>query len=275
MANELDLQKARGKSLAHHFTKVAAFHEKKADHHEKCMKAHEAIQEHHEAMGKVDGADKEHHKAKAAFHKTKAGLHEKMHKLCKAHAEHHATMAAAHSENPDSAKAAFTILGIEVLEKAAIPATDPQPTPTGEPTVIKTDTPSTAAGTTDPKAAASGAQPNSTAQAAAQAAMADGDPLGVQKVFNEGVATATVNAVKELLASPEFKKTIQEEVANTLLKRLGEQAQTTTVKTFAVPRIGTSVLEKARDLATGTTPPINTEGVSADFADLVSMGSGE
>lgn len=267
----IDLEKAKGKSLAAHFKKSAAHHVKMAGHHEASMKAHEGAQAHHEEMGKADGANKEHHKAKAAFHKTMASHHEKMHKTHLAHADHHTAMATAHDDGDadDAKKAAFTTLGIE-FEAVSATKPNPQPTdpaPTGDANVSKT---------TDPNAstAASGtaaAQP-STATAAAAAMTAEGDPLGVQKVFNEGVASAAVAAVKELLASPEFKKTIQEEVANTLLKRLGEQAQTTHVKTFAVPRAGTSVLEVAKSVATGATPLIDTAGVSADFADLVTMG---
>src|SRR5208282_1522767 len=272
------LQKARGKTLAHHFTKSAAFHEKKADHHEKCMKAHEGAQDHHEkcmGMGKADDPMHDHHKAKAAFHKTMASHHEKAMGLHKKHAEHHAAMAAAHGTDDGAAKAAFTSLGIELEAATNPPVVNLAPVPTGEPIVSKTteQTPSTAAAGT---VAAPVVQP--TATAALAAALASDNPLGeygiqVQKAFNEGVATASMNAVKELLASPEFKKTIQEEVANTLLKRLGEQAQTTHVKTFAVPRVGTSVLEIAKSVATGNTPVIDTTGVSADFSDLVSMGS--
>jgi len=279
-----ELEKARGKSLAQHFTKEAAFHEKKADHHEKCMKAHEGCQEHHEGMmGKAADEMSAHHKTKAAFHKTMAGHHEKCMKLHKGHAEHYAAMAAAHGTDDGAAKAAFATLGIE-LEKAATSTTDPaaatatvpevkpqENQPTGEPTVIKTETTNNPAAVPDPKAAASGTQPTPAAAAAALAA--EGDPFGVQKLFKDGVVAATQNAVKELIASPEFKKTIQEEVGNTMLRLLGEQAKSTTVKTFAVPRTGTSIREQAQQIATGATPPINTEGVAAEWSDLVSMGS--
>src|SRR5208282_2223835 len=158
------LQKARGKTLAHHFTKSAAFHEKKADHHEKCMKAHEGAQDHHEkcmGMGKADDPMHDHHKAKAAFHKTMASHHEKAMNMHKKHAEHHAAMAAAQSDNAETAKAALTTLGIEfevpvsqqVSQQTASPVVITQ---TGDPTVSKTTDPNAtaAAVTTDPHAAA-------------------------------------------------------------------------------------------------------------------------
>jgi hypothetical protein len=279
---KLDLQKARGKTLAMHFGKGAAFHEKKADHHEKCMDAHKAMQAHHEEMAGADGADKAHHKAKTNFHKTMAAHHEKCMKLHKAHAEHHLVMEGAFegvelagenkSNKPStSVKAAFAKLGIELTEDAspAVVSADSATsasttTTTGEPPVIKNTSATDLAATVTATSAATTTTP--------VAAAATGEPGDLQTAMRDGLRKAVDTGIKEILASPEFKKTMQEQIANALLEQLGQQTAAAPAKTFAVPRNGTSVLEVAKAISTGNTPQLDTTGVAPEFAHLVSLG---
>lgn len=293
---KLDLQKAKGKSLAAHFKKNASYHSKMAGHHEACMKAHEGAQSHHEGMmGKAEDAMHGHHKTKAAYHKTMAAQHDKMHKTHAAHADHHAAMATAHNESAtdDAKKAAYAALEIElepISEEGAAPVVKATEVDPAEPVVVVTpaaaetvvaaadpaqgEPPVSKTVVADPNAAVVvPEQKTPVAAAAAAAATADGDPLGVQKVFREGLLAAAQNGVKELLASPEFKKTMQEEIANALLAQLGQQTQAAAVKTFAVPRAGTSVLEVAKAIQTGNTPHVDTTGVPAELAHLVAFNA--
>lgn len=263
---KMDLQKAKGKSLVAHFKKGAAHHTKMAAHHEAIMKAHEGMHAHHEEhMGKTEGDMKAHHKAKMAFHKTKMSAHEKIHKAHLAHADHHAAMATAHSDGDadDAKKAAFATLEIE-LDSTATPVVTQEPPKSGDTPVIKTTDPNTTA--------AAVAAPVVTPPVTAPAVVA-GDPTDIQKALKDGLQAAVANGIKEIIASPEFKKTMQEQIANALLEQLGQQTAAATVKTFAVPRNGTSVLDVAKALSTGTTPQLDTTGVSAEFAHLVSLGT--
>ena len=267
MIKELDLQKAKGSALASHFKKMASHHTKKAAFHEKCMKAHEGAQAHHEGMmGKAEDAMHGHHKAKAAFHKTMAGHHEKMHAHHTEMAEHHTAMASAHSADNATAKAAFAKLEVEVVDspetQTAAPAAA-DTTSTGDTPVNKTTEPTAAV--VDPAKTAATVVPPTTAAAA-------GDPTDIQKALKDGLQAAVANGIKEIIASPEFKKTMQEQIANALLEQLGQQTAAATVKTFAVPRAGTSVLDVAKALSTGTTPQLDTTGVAPEFAHFVGLG---
>lgn len=277
---KLDLQKARAKTLADHFKKAAAHHTKMAGHHEAIMKAHEGAQAHHESMmGKGDDGHG-HHKAKAAFHKTMASHHEKLYKTHSAHAEHHSAMADAHNDgDADDQKktmiAAFAKFDIEIEEQQAAAVVDPpQPTQTtGAPPVSKTQE-STATTPTTPSAAAATASAAPPSPVAAATAAAAGEvAIDLQKSLHEGLQLAVKNGLSEILQTPEFKKTIQEELANALLKQLGQQTAAAAVKTFAVPRSNENTLEASKTvIASGATPQIDTKSIDPQFAHLFQMG---
>lgn len=271
MLNELELQKAKGKSLAAHFKKAASHHEKMADIHEKCMKAHESCADHHEGMmGKEmemasGGADhfKTHHKTKMNFHKSMAKHHEALHKAHAAHAEHNHTMVDAMTEK-DEAEKAFKVLGVEIEPTAApvvVPPTstqstsNPTITSTGDPNMSKTDPAA-------PVTAAPGTLNNPETN------------VDLNKQFTEGLQSALKNGLNEALASPEFKKTVQEQIGNMLLTELSRSspslAPTQPVKVFAVPRNST----QTADIAKGATPTLTgLEHLDPSLADLVNMGN--
>lgn len=276
MSEELNFQKARGKALLTHFKKGAAFHQKMADHHANCVKAHEAASDHHQAMANDgDADDKSHHKTKAAFHKTMAAHHDKMHKAHTAHAEHHGAMHDAHAEDvgqTEQAKKAFEVLGIE-LEKVVPIVVAPAPVATTPAPVVATPAPVPVEKTTtgDPDMSKTAAElAVATAAAANQIPAADPDnPL--QKQLSEGLNEALRNGLKEILASPEFRKTVQEQLGNVLINELGKQTLApSSIKTFAVPRQGIDPAKTAM-IAQGGTPKIDTTGIDPEFAGLVSM----
>jgi hypothetical protein len=295
--SELELQKAKGKSLAAHFAKAAAHHDKMADHHEKCQKAHEGAAEHHESMlsdaHKATGGDdnfKQHHTAKKNFHKTMASTHEKMHKAHTAHAEHLRSMAKASdlsgedtkNKPSDTVKAAFAELGIEIEDtpethiaaKTETPATTTEnktttSTSTGDPDMSKTETqPVTTTAPTEPNSAIANAAIN-TAKTAFSGTEEDQAVLGKQ--FREGLQSALKQGLAEALANPEFKKTVQEQIGNILLSELNKQSLApTSVKTFAVPRTQTT----SESIASGVTPRLSgVENLDPALADLISMGN--
>ena len=281
MSQETDLQKARSKSLVAHFKKGAAFHEKKADHHEKCMKAHEAAAEHHSSMmGKAADPADAHHKVKAAFHKTMASHHEKAHKLHKAHAEHHAAMADAHAEDAGAQKAAFAKLEIEYVEKAV--AADPAPVvPVADPAPVISAGAADPAPIADPatKTVSTGDTMTDAEKLVAAAATKVGTVMNadpdnpLQKQLAEGLNEALRNGLKEILASPEFRKTVQEQLGAVLINELGKQTLApTSIKTFAVNRPGIDPAKTAT-IMSGGTPRIDSTGVDPQFANLVSMES--
>jgi len=269
MSQEFDLQKARAKSLAAHFKKAAAHHEKMAEHHEKIYKAHEAVAEHHESMmGKAEDMHHAHHKAKAAFHKTMAGHHEKIHKAHKAHAEHHAAMADAHSEDAAATKAAFEKLEIPLEKAAEVPPVQAAPVqqdPKQDAEINKTS------GANMPEPKKTDPTPAPAPQTAAQISSE-----GIQKQFNDGLQKALQTGLQEALNSPDFKKTIQEQIGNLLLQELGKQVNIsapapTPVKTFAVPRTALDSSEVVKTIASGGTPTVDVSTVDAEFRHLVGM----
>jgi hypothetical protein len=295
MITELDLQKAKGKSMAQHFKKEAAFHEKKAAHHEKCMKAHEGAADHHESMmseetdhEKATGGNdhfKAHHKAKMNFHKTMSKHHETAHNLHKAHAEHHHAMAAAHSElsgedtkNKPSAdvktKAAFAALEIEIEDTPdpvtkTTAVTDPPAVTTSAVTDSPVVTEKTAPVVTDPVTTKTGEILMSEATKVLASSEVQDDPNDVQKQIANSVQEALKNAIKENLASPEFRKNVQETVANVLLTELNKKTLAPTpVKVFAVPRTAT----QQETIATGKIPAITgVETVDPALAEMFSF----
>lgn len=245
--SELDLQKAKAKTISEHFKKAAAHHEGHADDDEKCAAAHKAHADHHEKrMGKAEDPEHEYHKASASFHKSLAKFAEKMGKREKEYSEHCSKMAAAHdAEKKDEKekKAAFTELGIEIEETTGDPMSKTDPTPAVIPAVV-------------------------TTPATQTPVLADGEENSIAKQLRDGVLEATKNGVKEILASPDFKKMIQEQLANTMLAELNKQAiAPTPVKTFAVPRTGTT----KEQISSGATPKVESAGVDPEFAHLVSM----
>jgi hypothetical protein len=293
--NELELQKAKGKSLAAHFAKAAAYHDKMADHHEKCQKAHEGAAEHHESMlsdaNKATGGDdnfKQHHTAKKNFHKTMASTHEKMHKAHTAHAEHLRSMAKASdlsgedtkNKPSDTVKAAFAELGVEIEDKpitaTATAETETSSTEnktttstsTGDPDMSKTEAQTTTTAPTEPNSAIANAAIN-TAKTAFSGTEEDQAVLGKQ--FREGLQAALKQGLAEALANPEFKKTVQEQIGNILLSELNKQSLApTSVKTFAVPRTQTT----SESIASGVTPRLSgVENLDPALADLISMGN--
>jgi hypothetical protein len=310
--NELELQKAKGKSLAQHFAKAASHHEKMADNHEKCAKAHGGAADHHEkCMGKdmemaSGGSDlKQHHKAKAAFHKTMESNHEKAAKLHKAHAEHLHSMGKVaelsgedtKNKPSDEVKAAFSELGIEILDTPETPedattATPVTATPVTATTATTTTVPvvttssdligdssmstkDTQKSTTATPANSAPTMATTLAAAAATAAFGNGDnpeQAVLYKQFHEGLQAALKQGLVEALANPDFKKTVQEQIGNMLLGELNKQSLAPTpVKTFAVPRTQQATQES---IASGVTPRLSgIEGLDPALADLISMGN--
>jgi hypothetical protein len=124
------------------------------------------------------------------------------------------------------------------------------------------------------QAAAAGGTATTLSAAAATLTADPNNPL--QKQLSEGLNEALKNGLKEILASPEFRKTVQEQLGNVLLTELGKQTLAPTpIKTFAVPRTNPPAIDatKVAAIASGATPSVSSEGVDPQFAHLVSMDS--
>lgn len=284
MSDKLDLEKAKKKALAKHFKKAAAHHEGHAQDDEKCQMAHKAHADHHEAkMGKADDPQHDYHKACAAFHKSMSSFAEKMGKRETEYAEHNKAMAAATEEDDaadakdakdakdkkktkdDAKKAAFATLDIEF---------EPETDEPGDSTMTNVASDVVAKAVADKAAAEAKTAADKVAAEAAAAATTTtdaGDPADLQKALQAGLRDAVKNGLAEILNTPEFKKTMQEQLANALLEQLGQQTAAAPVKTFAVPR--TIDINKIT-IASGGTPTLESAGtVDPAFADLVSMGN--
>lgn len=249
MTEQERLEKAKAKSLAHHFTKAAAHHKAKADAHEKLADAHKAHAEHHAEMAKTDGIEdhhKEHHKASAAFHKSKAAHHEKLHKAHKAYAAHHESMAAAHSEEKDAEKI-YKGLGIE---EDPLPANDPATT------IVKTATPTPAPTADKPTNPSTPAAPVSLSELTAEKF-----DTYLKTALDKKLSDAANSAFERLLNSEDFAKRVDQEIAKKMLEKLGATTIDTPVRTFPVPRPGEGEVGKAED------PQY--ENVPMDLLDLI------
>jgi hypothetical protein len=260
------LQKAKAKSLAAHFKKAAAHHDKMADTHEKCMKAHEGAAAHHEGMmgkememaaksedpavqelQKAADMHKAHHKAKAAFHKTMASHHEKFHKHHSAHADHNRSMAEAHGTDGEAATKALKVLEIDfdtteekpVMSKANDGATPTTPNPNPNPAPVVSPT----------------------------GVIADLNEV-IQKALDSKLTEGVAAALERVLASDDFNKKVDNQIAGMLLEKLGTSTVPTEVKTFPVPRDG-----KPNSAAkTSSTPSaINMDGVDLELQDMCKM----
>lgn len=244
------LEKAKAKSLAHHFKKAAAHHEAKAGHHEKAADMHKAHADHHtEMMGKAEEDHlKAHHKASAAFHKSKAAHHEKMHKLHKAHAAHHEAMATAH-EATDAEKV-YKALEIEAPQEDTLSTTND---------VAKTTPTAPAASAPAPAA------PTAPAAAAAGAPASISENFGeyIQKALDKKLSESVDGAFERLLSSEDFNKRVDQEVAKKMLEKLGATTIETPIKTYAVPRPGES------QGVPSTTVEKRYDGIREDLLDFV------
>jgi len=107
-------------------------------------------------------------------------------------------------------------------------------------------------------------------------AAANANEADLQTSLRDGLQAAVKTGIQEILASDEFKKTVQQELANALLKELGQQTAQPQVRTFAVPRDNSKMdFGKAKtDIASGATPTLpSAKDVDVEFADLISMGN--
>lgn len=243
---ELALEKAKAKSLAHHFHKVASHHEKKAELHEKAAEAHLAHHEHHkEMMGKAAEAGdehmKEHHKEAAAFHKFKHGHHEKMHKLHKSMHEHYKAMAEAH-EAGEAAKV-FKAAGIEEEPLSTRPVTQPPAADPAQPTPTSTAPVAKAAGSETQPAAPSTDTINET----------------IQKALDVKLSEAVNAAFERVLCSEDFSKKVDQSIATKLLEKLGSASANEKIQTFPVPRAGQPGHQSAAAKAAPAEMPVDEE----------------
>lgn len=229
LTDQEKLEKAKAKSLAHHFGKAAAHHEAKAGHHEKAAEMHKAHSEHHAEMAgqAEDEVAKKHHKASAAFHKSKATHHEKLHKMHKAYAAHHEAMKAAHEAT--EAEKVYKALEIEVPQEDNLSTNND---------VNKTAAVPTPAATT--ATPATPAAPAAPATAAAPSSPGIGENFGdyIQKALDKKLGESVDAAFERLLNSPEFGQRVDQEVAKKMLEKLGATTIDTPIKTYAVPRPG-------------------------------------
>lgn len=241
------LEKARAKSLAHHFGKVAAHHEAKAGHHEKAADMHKAHADHHAEMASQmeDSVHKAHHKASAAFHKSKAAHHEKMHKLHKAAAAHHESMKAAHEA--DGAEKVYKALEIE---EEIVPVDNKD--------LNKTLPTAPAQAAPAPEAAPAAAAP------ASNASISENFGEYIQKALDKKLSESVDGAFERLLNSEDFSKRVDQEVAKKMLEKLGATTIETPIRTYNVPRPGEST-----SYAPSAPQEKRYEGIREDLLDLV------
>jgi len=250
--NEKDLlEKAKKKSLAHHFEKAAAHHEGHAESDEKCAMAHKAHAEAHEkSMGKADDAKHDYHKASAAFHKSMANFAEKMAKREKEYAEHNKKMKDALDEKDDHKKV-YEIMGVEPEEE---PLSDVNKTTTTAPAAAAAAAPATTAA------------PAATPAAAAAPVANIGENFGeyIQKALDKKLSESVDGAFERLLNSEDFSKRVDQEVAKKMLEKLGATTIETPIKTYSVPRPGEGTTS-----TTTTGVEKRYEGIREDLLDFV------